>query len=332
MPNFVNVELKKDNFHRLSGPDDEYLAKALFTSDTKIKFKPGQAFTFQMHYPGIEKDVQHPDRLKKYSDDDRLWLSRAYSIASPPGLISPDGNSFAYEVYVIRVDDEGERIKDENDNNKGAFTTPLFSQDQNIEYRIIGRPTGALTLEYDEQDKILNDVDLILMAGTGTGSAPYPPILEFLYNSAKKNNVDVKELVNGIKLVGLMGGKDSYDHSAYEDLFTERFEQMGGLYIQVKSREDSNIPENYLERVLFNSPTGNTGRIVRTDVDDELLQATAKGSVAFKNTRLEKILGGPIDWNRALIFACGRPDMIETLEFFAKHLGAEFRKDPYWKE
>ncbi|AMO55135.1 hypothetical protein GZ77_11845 [Endozoicomonas montiporae] len=145
-------------------------------------------------------------------DHDGKTHKRSYSIANSPEAFRADGH---LEIAISLV--------------KGGLASELFSQaDLGLKLDMAG-PFGILTAPADHSGQIV-------LAGTGTGLAPYRSMLPTLISMAD----------NGIPVTVIMGVRHRSD-LIYEQAFRDAAKQHSNLDYQVCISRETDVDENINE-------------------------------------------------------------------------------------
>ncbi len=209
------------------------------------EFKPGQFANLSLP----EGDDWDPEEGKS--------IRRAYSIASSPG-------DAALDFFIRRVDD-------------GALTPKIFASDVGDRIFLDERIAGHFTLDGAE------DAEDLVLVGTGTGVAPYRPMLR---DKAQRSRFGRTILIYSDRYVHDLGYIEEFQEMAAEDDSFLFFPTVTG-----------DVPEDQWD--------GLRGRV------QNHLEPAA----------YEALTGGSLTKDRCQVFLCGNPLMVKTVQASLEDLG-----------
>lgn len=209
-----------------------------------------------------------------WREDGKGVIRRAYSIASPP-------KADAFEFYVRLVDE-------------GALTPRLFSLEIGDKIFADERISGKFTLENAQ------DAEQLLLIGTGTGIAPYLPMLE-----------DPGVFERFGRVVMLYGARWPRDLAYLGELRELEARQERFVLCSTVS-----APRDRLDALGEDGVWGDGPR-----------EAFGRVQVLLEPERIEEALGAPIRPETTQSFLCGNPAMIKEMQARLEALGlTEHRK------
>lgn len=241
---------------KIYGPNATITARREWTDGLATFTVRPDGWTLPDFQPGQFANLSLPEG-EFWDEENGKAIRRAYSIASSPGTDTLD-------FYIRRVDD-------------GELTPRIFQTEVGSRIYMDERIAGHFTLEGAQ------DAEDLVLVGTGTGVAPYRPML---MDESLRSRFGRTILLYSDRHLHDLGYREEFEEMAAND-----------------------------DRILF-LPTL-TGDVPASDWSG----LRGRVQLHLEPSAYEKLTGAPLTKERCQVFLCGNPKMVATVHENLENLG-----------